>query len=99
MIIYKEYSGRNLIKELCFDDLVMIELLYLLQESVFSLKDLVCELEKLLEQKSIKVCVETVKIHLTQLYNEGIVYYSSDFSQITAVIVLDKNMRALCMKK
>ncbi len=87
-IIYKEYSKRKIIKELCFDDIRMITILYLLQESVLSFRNLTNELRKKLSESKYNLTDEIIKEQLLKLNVEGLVYYNDDLSQITTIIIL-----------
>jgi len=91
VIYYKEYSNRKLIKEICFDDIFTIRLLYILQDKVFSVDELyekiIIELPEGINGSFTKV--ELIKI-LSDLYHEGLVFYNKDFSQITTIIILNE---------
>lgn len=90
-VYYKEYSNRKLIKEICFDDIFTIRLLYILQDKVFSVDELY---EKIIIELPEEINGSFTKIELVKtlcdLYHEGLVYHNSDFSQITTIIILDE---------
>lgn len=90
-IYYKEYSNRKLIKEICFDDIFTIRLLHILQETVFSFDELYEEIiSQLPEEKYGILKKKSLTKMLFDLYQEGLVYYNKDFSQITTIIILNE---------
>lgn len=77
-MIYKEYSKKKLIKNIEFGDYNYILLLTLLQEKVYSFNEL---------KEEIKISGEDLICILSELYMEGLIYYSTDYNNITTVIV------------
>jgi len=77
-LIYKEYSKKKLIKNIEFGDYNYILLLTLLQEKVYSFNEL---------KEEIKISGEDLICILSELYMEGLIYYSTDYNNITTVIV------------
>lgn len=84
-IIYKEYSKRKLIKHLHLNDKITIELLTILQNKVLTFSE---AYNHLTNQINIKISEGELKKHIDDLYDEGIVYYTPSYSQITTIITI-----------
>jgi transcription initiation factor IIE alpha subunit len=77
-MIYTEYVQKKAIKRIVFDDDYLL-ILRLLQEKVYSIDDL-----------NIKMNIPKSKLLtiLSELYDEGLVYYSANYNDITTIITL-----------
>lgn len=83
-IVYKEYAGRKLVNEICFDDGPALCILSILQNKVYTFGDLCKQMPE--------SDPEIIGSVLSELYQESLVYYSDGFEDITTVLCLPKEV-------
>lgn len=82
-IVYKEYSKRRLIKCIEIEDRLTLIILDALNCNVYDTLD---ELMQTINTQGNQLSLSEVKESLKELFNEGIVFYTDSYENITSII-------------
>lgn len=86
-LVFKEYSGRKLIRELVIDDSLTLALMQMLQFKVMTFIELKAGLISSYKNNDIDLRIEEI---LCSLKNEGLIYYHTICHDITIIININQ---------